>query len=351
MHLILLPAQEEIDCVSQYLRANSYLYSWIHRIGPKIFMKNITNYICLLILTTLLSSCLKGENINTLRVGIAFPSGDNSWWSTASYYAVTHASSLGQFYYMANADSTAQQQQQLTRMAYPTLTQEACKAIILSDMGQPTDSIQHYIDMGIGVILFNCDMPVDYLCRIAVDQQTAGTDVGNYIKNHLPGSATTTLILLPKDSPAAAQRAASCKAQLTTPTLEITCEESTQSAGQKAMQEVFASADSAQIGSVYAMDDDLAIGVLKAMEAAGETPVKTVVGCGGSQTFLLLINASEQLNLATTVNNPEAVKQCIEIANAFITTGATPAQNEYLTQMPLVDRSNAASYINPAARY
>ena len=153
MHLILLPAQEEIDCVSQYLRANSYLYSWIHRIGPKIFMKNITNYICLLILTTLLSSCLKGENINTLRVGIAFPSGDNSWWSTASYYAVTHASSLGQFYYMANADSTAQQQQQLTRMAYPTLTQEACKAIILSDMGQPTDSIQHYIDMGIGVIL------------------------------------------------------------------------------------------------------------------------------------------------------------------------------------------------------
>ena len=117
------------------------------------------------------------------------------------------------------------------------------------------------------------------------------------------------------------------------------------------MQEVFASADSAQIGSVYAMDDDLAIGVLKAMEAAGETPVKTVVGCGGSQTFLLLINASEQLNLATTVNNPEAVKQCIEIANAFITTGATPAQNEYLTQMPLVDRSNAASYIHPAARY
>lgn len=314
-------------------------------------MKNIANYICLLILTTLLSSCLKGENINTLRTGIAFPSGNNSWWNTASYYAVTHASSLGQFYYMANADSAAQQQQQLTLMAYPTLTQEACKAIILSDMGQPADSIQHYIDMGIGVILFNCDMQVDYLCRIAVDQQTAGTDVGNYINTHLPSSATTTLILLPKDSPAAAQRAAACKAQLTTPTLEITCEECTQSAGQKAMQEAFASADSAQIGSVYAMDDDLAIGVLKAMEAAGETPVKTVVGCGGSQTFLLLINASEQLNLATTVNTPEAVKQCIEIANAFITTGATPAQNEYLTQMPLVDRSNAASYINPASRY
>ena len=91
--------------------------------------------------------------------------------------------------------------------------------------------------------------------------------------------------------------------------------------------------------------------VLKAMETAGENPVKTVVGCGGSQTFLLLINASEQLNLATTINDPQAIKQCVDIANAFIFTGTLPAQKEYITQMPLVDKSNAASYIDPAARY
>ena len=285
----------------------------------------------------LLCSCLKGEDINTLRVGLALPSGDNHWWKTASYYAVTEAASLGQFYYMANADSLEQQQTQLTQMAYPTLTQEACKAIILSDMGQPTDSIQHYIDLGIGVILFDCDMQVDYMCRIASDHQAAGADAGNYISSHLPSTATTTLILIPEDSPTAVQRAASCKAQLSTPTIEITCSGATQAAGQKAMQEAFASSDSAQIGSVYAMDDDLA--------------VKTVVGCGGSQTFLLLINASEQLNLATTINDPQAIKQCVDIANAFIFTGTLPAQKEYITQMPLVDKSNAASYIDPAARY
>ena len=169
--------------------------------------------------------------------------------------------------------------------------------------------------------------------------------------SHLPSTATTTLILIPEDSPTAVQRAASCKAQLSTPTIEIACSEATQAAGQKAMQEAFASSDSAQIGSVYAMDDELALGVLKAMEAAGENPVKTVVGCGGSQTFLLLINASEQLNLATTINDPQAVKQCVDIANAFIFTGTLPAQKEYITQMPLVDKSNAASYINPAVRY
>lgn len=39
-------------------------------------------------------------------------------------------------------------------MAYPTLQQEACKAIILSDLGQSVDSIQKYIDMGIDIILF-----------------------------------------------------------------------------------------------------------------------------------------------------------------------------------------------------
>ena len=315
-------------------------------------MKNLSLHIsCLLGCAMLLCSCLKGEDINTLRVGLAFPSGDNHWWNTASYYAVTEAASLGQFYYMANADSLEQQQTQLTQMAYPTLTQEACKTIILSDMGQPTDSIQHYIDLGIGVILFDCDMQVDYMCRIASDHQAAGADAGNYINSHLPSTATTTLILIPEDSPTAAQRAASCKAQLSTPTIEITCSEATQSAGQKAMQEAFASSDSAQIGSVYAMDDDLALGVLKAMEAAGANPVKTVVGCGGSQTFLLLINASGLLNLATTINDPQAIKQCVDIANAFIFTGTLPAQKEYITQMPLVDKSNAASYIDPAARY
>ena len=51
------------------------------------------------------------------------------------------------------------------------------------------------------------------------------------------------------------------------------------------------------------------------------------------------------------IANVSFIKQCVDIANAFIFTGTLPAQKEYITQMPLVDKSNAASYINPAVRY
>lgn len=117
------------------------------------------------------------------------------------------------------------------------------------------------------------------------------------------------------------------------------------------MEEALAATDGAQIGAVYATDDDVAIGVLTALQEAENTTVKTVVGCGGSQTFLLLIHTTAGLNLATTVYSPESIEQCVDIANTLTIQGTQPAQKEYITEMPLVDRNNAADYINPASRY
>ncbi len=297
-------------------------------------------------------SCLKGEEVNTTRIGLAFSSASNSWWSTATYYAVTQASSLQQPYFLANADSAAQQQIRLTAMSYPTLQQEACKAIILSDLGQSADTIQKYIDMGIDIILFDCDKEdVDYTCRISGDNATAGEEAGEFIRTRLTDPATTTLFIQAQDSPVGEMRAEGCKTQLTTPVVEVTIKTCTQAAGKQAMKEAFATADSALIGAVYAMDDDVAIGVLEALQETGNTIVKTVVGCGGSQTFLLLISTTTAVDLATTIYSPESVVQCVNIANALVVEGGQPAQRDYISEMPLVDRSNVYGYIDPAARY
>ena len=231
------------------------------------------------------------------------------------------------------------------------MQQEACKAIILSDLGQSVDSIQKYIDMGIDIILFDCNIPVDYTCRISGNNAAAGKAAGEFIRTHLPDPATATLIIQVQDSPVGTTRAEGCKAQLTTPVMEVTSKAYTQAAGKKAMEEALAAADGAQIGAVYAMDDDVAIGVLTALQEAENTTVKTVVGCGGSQTFLLLIHTTAGLNLATTVYSPESIEQCVDIANTLTIQGTQPAQKEYITEMPLVDRNNAADYINPASRY
>lgn len=316
-------------------------------------MKRLLNYIATISLVglALTTGCLKGEEVNTTRIGLALSSAGNSWWHTATYYAVTQASNLQQPYFLANADSASQQQIQLTAMAYPTLQQEACKAIILSDLGQSVDSIQKYIDTGIGIILFDCDMAVDYTCRISGDNAAAGKAAGEFIRTHLPDPAATTLIIQVQDSPVGTTRAEGCKAQLTTPVMEVTSTAYTQAAGKKAMEEALAAANGAQIGAVYAADDDVAIGVLTALQEAENTTVKTVVGCGGSQTFLLLIHTTADLNLATTVYSPEGIKQCVDIANTLTIQGTQPAQKEYITEMPLVDRNNAADYINPASRY
>ena len=44
--------------------------------------------------------------------------------------------------------------------------------------------------------------------------------------------------------------------------MEVTSKAYTQAAGKKAMEEALAATDGAQIGAVYATDDDVAIGVL-----------------------------------------------------------------------------------------
>lgn len=198
-------------------------------------MKRLLNYIATISLVglTLTTGCLKGEEVNTTRIGLALSSAGNSWWHTATYYAVTQASSLQQPYFLANADSASQQQIQLTAMAYPTLQQEACKAIILSDLGQSVDSIQKYIDMGIDIILFDCNIPVDYTCRISGNNAAAGKAAGEFIRTHLPDPATATLIIQVQDSPVGTTRAEGCKAQLTTPVMEVTSKAYTQAQARK----------------------------------------------------------------------------------------------------------------------
>lgn len=263
-------------------------------------MKRLLNYIATISLVglTLTTGCLKGEEVNTTRIGLALSSAGNSWWHTATYYAVTQASSLQQPYFLANADSASQQQIQLTAMAYPTLQQEACKAIILSDLGQSVDSIQKYIDMGIDIILFDCNIPGRLYLPDFGNNAAAGKAAGEFIRTHLPDPATATLIIQVQDSPVGTTRAEGCKAQLTTPVMEVTSKAYTQAAGKKAMEEALAAADGAQIGAVYATDDDVAIGVLTALQEAGKHDRENCGRLRRLANFPLLIHTTAGLNLA-----------------------------------------------------
>lgn len=289
---------------------------------------------------SLFSSCLKGEESDTTLIGLALRSRTSPWWSEVSTYAVTQAALLHQPYFLANADSAAQQTPQLTKMRLSKI-----QALILADQGTPLDSVKKFIGNGTKVILLDCSMAVDYTCRISGDNAKAGSEAGNYIQQRLTSAHPLTLIIGVKAAPVDSIRREACKKALTGTTIESFVSNYNLSSGKTAMEEALKRTDADQIGAVYTTDDNLALGVLTALTEQGNTSIATLVGCGGTLSFLQKILSTTDRSLATAVYSPQIGVQAVEIAQQLLHGKAAPDSKEIAIEMPLADRSNAQKYI------
>ncbi|WP_425438990.1 ABC transporter substrate-binding protein [Paracoccus homiensis] len=110
------------------------------------------------------------------------------------------------------------------------------------------------------------------------------------------------------------------------------------------MQDFLSKYDS--IDAVWASDDDMAIGVLAAIEAAGREDIQFVLGGAGMKEMIARTRDNDPMVPANVTYPPAMIATAIELTAVGLTSTA-PVSGEFTIGSVLVTPENAAEYYYP----
>ena len=105
-----------------------------------------------------------------------------------------------------------------------------------------------------------------------------------------------------------------------------------------------------QIDAVWASDDDMAVGVQRAIEQAKRTDVKLVVGGAGAKDYIKKVMDGDKLVTANVTYSPSMIADAMKLtADARVSGKPMPATT--IIPSVLVTKENAAKYYFPDSPY
>jgi ribose transport system substrate-binding protein len=101
-----------------------------------------------------------------------------------------------------------------------------------------------------------------------------------------------------------------------------------------------------QIDAVWASDDDMAVGVQKAIEQAKRTDVKMVIGGAGSKDYVKKVLDGDKMVTADVTYSPSMIADAMKLtADARVKGAAVPATT--IIPSVLITKENASKYYFP----
>ena len=100
------------------------------------------------------------------------------------------------------------------------------------------------------------------------------------------------------------------------------------------------------IDAVWAQDDDIAIGVLEALEQAGRSDEMFVLGGAGMKEMIARVMEGDRLVPANVLYPPAMIATAMEVT-ALNFVSSVPILGEYILDSPLITQENAERYYFP----
>ena len=101
-----------------------------------------------------------------------------------------------------------------------------------------------------------------------------------------------------------------------------------------------------KIDAVWAQDDDIAVGVLKAIQQANRKDIKLVLGGAGMKEMIKKVMDGDKLITANVTYPPRMIYQAVELAVKARTAGLMMAKSTILPSQ-LVTKANAKNFYYP----
>ncbi|NLT97224.1 MAG: sugar ABC transporter substrate-binding protein [Christensenellaceae bacterium] len=282
-------------------------------------------------------------------VGISVPQAPTGWVAAVQGAAEQTAERLNLNYKLLAAENEGDQANDID-----DLIQMGCKIIVLfphNDTLAP--SAQKIMDAGITLINFDRtlgDVVPDYY--VAGDNRQMGVLGAEYIGEKLGGKGKVVIAIIPAYGEIFTQRVNGFKDTIAEkfPDIEIVgpadgyaAQNGSPEEGLRIMTDALTA--NPVIDGIYSTDDELSIGLIKAIEEQGRMgEIKVITGGGGSQAYFKVMDQYPEMYISSQTYDPYMMITAVEIA-AGLLEGKTYEARTIIPPKNL-DRTNYQAWLD-----
>lgn len=286
-----------------------------------------------------------------ITIGLSFPAADHGWMAAVIADAQDEARAKGVNFTLTTASNPNDQVNGLQ-----DLVSKHVNVIVMDpiDTNALTPEAGQIMNAGIPLVLFDRGIANDNYTEIVTGDNTAiGEKAAQWLAQELGGKGDVVIISGVPGDVTNARTQGFMNVIKNYPNIHVLANQSgnfTEQNAYNVMQNILQA--HSHIDAVYSEDDEMSLGVLKAIQQAHRTDIKFVTGTGGDKNFYAAIKNGSYpgITLATFTYSPLMVKQAVDEAIA-IASGQKPQQKDKAIPPTQVDSSNVDQYYDPNANY
>ena len=312
-------------------------------------MRKQTQMCFLLILLSLTAFTLKNVQAKEIVIGMSFPAADHGWLGAVITNAENQAKALGVKSIITTADNPNKQIGDIEDL----ITQKVDAIVMLPiESESMTPAAKKIKDAGIPLVVFDRELYTqDYTDLIKGDNKGIGLNAAKFIGKKLNGHGNVALLTLPPSSVNSLRVEGVTEGFKEFPDIKLVANlggPSTKESGFNIMQNMLQAQK--EINAVICLDDEMALGALKAIQEAKRTDITILTAAGGDKEFYEAIKDAKGITLVTFLYSPVMVKDCVKAA-VEIVKGNTPKEKTTVIPAAQVDAENVDKYYDPQSNY
>ena len=309
-------------------------------------MKKIVSVLLVLItIACLFQGC--GKKKSDIKIGLAAPEATHGWVAGVAYYAEKYCKEKGIEYNLTTSGDAEEMEKNLD-----VLADWGAQTIIMwpqwTGMG---NAVADLTQKGIHVVSFDVDIDSNGIHKVMGNNYNLGYQCAQYIAEKAGDAASVILFNVPSAGSVSELRTQGFYDYLKETDydirniLEYGETEFSREIGYSEMKSVLE--ENAKIDAVFCMDDETAIGVVKAITESGRTDIKAVTGGGGMQEYFSMIADPkyESLGLCSALYSPSMIENAIDIG-IDLCEGKN-ANRIVVLPTTIVTSGNVDEYIDP----
>lgn len=287
----------------------------------------------------------------TKVIGVSIPAATHGWAGGMNYFAQTSVERLEEAYpqldfVLATASDPAKQVNDIEDMV---ATRNIDALVVLPFESEPlTGPVQNVKDSGVWVTVVDRGLSVEGIedLYVAGDNPGFGRVSGEYMAEALPDGGKIVVL---RGIPTAIdnERVEGFQAAIEGSGIEILGMEHgnwNRDDAFTVMQDFLQKYQ--QIDAVWASDDDMAVGVLGAIEDAGREDIRFVLGGAGMKEMIKRVMDGDSMIPADVTYPPSMIATAIELT-AVGQVSSAPVSGEFVIGSVLVTPENAEQYYFP----
>lgn len=306
-------------------------------------------------IAALLAATFAFAQDGAVTIGVSIPAATHGWTGGVNWWAERTEADLEGRYPNLNivinsASSPSEQANDLQDMV--AIDQIDALVILPFESDPLTDPVAQVADQGVFVTVVDRGL-VDPTIRdiyVAGNNPQMGEVSCEYISERLNGEGNIVIL---RGIPTVIdnQRVEGCMEVLEDTDIEVLASEYAnwnRDDGFEVMQDFLSRFD--DIDAVWAQDDDIAVGVIAALEQAGRTDEMFIVGGAGMKEMIKRVMDGDDLVPVDVLYPPSMIATAMEVtALAFVSD--VPVLGEYILDATLITEENAEQYYFPDAAF